>query len=232
MRDRAAADVERGPVAPGYPGRSTCTLARLLSWAPVIAPMTPVPITPGGAPGPARGGGGPVTGLVWRVRCRAVLAGPAPADPAGGLDRLLAGEAGWCGEMTGGGPVTQPDEDLVRTAIAAFGRGDLGALQDQFFAADIVWHIAGTGPLAGDYHGAAQVMELLAKISELSGGTVRTELRDVSDDRTVVFTAIRAERAGKQLQLNLVHVIHAENGKATEVWTQSSDPAAAAEFWS
>ena len=128
--------------------------------------------------------------------------------------------------------MTQPNEDAVRAASAAFGRGDLGALRDQFFAADIVWHIAGTGPLAGDYHGVAQVMELLAKVSELSDGTVRTELRDVSDDCTVVFTAIRAGRAGKQLQLNLVHVIRAENGKATEVWTQSSDPAAAAEFWS
>ena len=128
--------------------------------------------------------------------------------------------------------MAQPDEDLVRAASAAFGRGDLGALRDQFFAADIVWHIAGTGPLAGDYHGVAQVMELLAKVAELSGGTVRTELRDVSDDCTVVFTAIRAGRAGKQLQLNLVHIIRAENGKATEIWTQSSDPAAAAEFWS
>jgi ketosteroid isomerase-like protein len=128
--------------------------------------------------------------------------------------------------------VTQPDKDLVQAASAAFGRGDLGTLRDQFIAADIIWHIAGTGPLAGDYYGVAQVMELLAKISELSGGTLRTEVRDVSDDRTVVFTAIRAGRAGKQLQLNLVHVIHAENGKATEVWTQSSDPAAAAEFWS
>jgi len=128
--------------------------------------------------------------------------------------------------------VAQPDEDLVRAASAAFGRGDLGALRDQFFAADIVWHIAGTGPLAGDYHGVAQVMELLAKVAELSGGTVRTEVRDVSDDCTVVFTAIRAGRAGKQLQLNLVHIIRAENGKATEIWTQSSDPAAAAEFWS
>jgi len=167
----------------------------------------------------------------------AVLSWPGqrPVDPSGGVDSLLAGDAGWCGEMTGGGPVTKPDEDLVRAASAAFGRGDLaalGALGDQFCASDIVWHIAGTGPLAGDYHGAAQVMELLATISELSGGTVRTELRDVSDDRTVVFTAIRAGRAGKQLQLNLVHVIHAENGKVTEVWTQSSDPAAAAEFWS
>jgi ketosteroid isomerase-like protein len=128
--------------------------------------------------------------------------------------------------------VTQPDEDLVQAASAAFARGDLDVLRDQFMAADIIWHIAGTGPLAGDYYGVAQVMELLAKISELSGGTVRTEVHDVSDDRTVVFTAIRAGRAGKQLQLNLVHVIHAENGKATEMWTQSSDPAAAAEFWS
>ena len=130
--------------------------------------------------------------------------------------------------------MTQPNEDLVRTASAAFGRGDLGALQDQFFAADIVWHIAGTGPLAGDYQGAAQVMALLGKIAQLSGSTVRPELHDVlvSNDHTVALTTIRAERAGKQLQLNLVHVIHAENGKATEVWTHSSDPAAAAEFWS
>ena len=126
----------------------------------------------------------------------------------------------------------QPDEDLVQAASSAFRRGDLGALQEQFIADDIVWHIAGTGPLAGDYYGVAQVMELLAKVCELAGGTLRTELRDVSDDRTVVFTAIRAGRAGKQLELNLVHVIRAENGKATEVWTQSSDPAAAAEFWS
>jgi uncharacterized protein len=130
--------------------------------------------------------------------------------------------------------MTQPNEDLVRAASAAFGRGDLGALQSQFFADNIVWHVAGTGPLAGNYAGVAQVMGVLGKISELSGGTVQPQLHDVlvSADHTVALTTIRAERAGKQLQLNLVHVIHAENGKATEVWTHSSDPAGAAEFWS
>jgi ketosteroid isomerase-like protein len=139
------------------------------------------------------------------------------------------GAAGW----PEGGPMTQPNEDLVRAASAAFGRGDLTALQDQL-ADDIVLHVAGTGPLAGDYTGVAQVMGLLGKISELSGGTVQSELHDVlvSTDHTVALTTIRAQRAGKQLQLNLVHVIHSANGKATEVWTSSSDPAAAAEFWS
>jgi uncharacterized protein len=130
--------------------------------------------------------------------------------------------------------VTQPNEDLVRQASAAFGGGDLSALRDQFFADDIVWHIAGTGPLAGDYEGAAEVVGQLTKISELSGGSVQPQVHDVlvSNDHTVALVTISAERAGKQLQLNLVHVIHAENGKAAEVWTHSADPAAAAQFWS
>ena len=130
--------------------------------------------------------------------------------------------------------MTQPNEDMVRAASAALARGDLSTLQNQFMADNIVWHIAGTGPLAGDYEGVAQVMGVLGKISELSGGTVRPELHDVlvSNDHTVALTTIRAQRAGKQLQLNVVHVIHSANGKATEVWTSSSDPAAAAEFWS
>jgi len=129
--------------------------------------------------------------------------------------------------------VTQPNEDLVRAASAAFGRGDLSALRDEFFAEDIIWHVAGTGPLAGDHQGAATVLALLGTISDLSAGTTRTELHDVlvSSDHVVALATVRAERAGKQLQLNLVHVIHAENGKATEVWTHSSDPAAAAQFW-
>jgi uncharacterized protein len=130
--------------------------------------------------------------------------------------------------------VTQPNEDLVRQASAAFGRGDISALRDQFFADDIIWHVAGTGPLAGDFEGAAEVIGQLTKIAELSGGSVQPQVHDVlvSNDHTVVLVTISAQRAGQQLQLNLVHVIHAENGKAAEVWTHSADPAAAAQFWS
>jgi ketosteroid isomerase-like protein len=129
--------------------------------------------------------------------------------------------------------MTQPDEDLAWAASSAYGRGDFSALQNQFFADDIVWHVAGTGPMAGQYEGIAQVMSVLGKLSQLSGGTVETELHDVlvSNDHTVALATIRAERSGKKLQLNLVHVIHSVNGKATEVWTYTSDPTAAAEFW-
>ena len=130
--------------------------------------------------------------------------------------------------------MAHPNEDLARGANAAFGRGDLGALQSQFFAEDIRWHVSGRGALAGDYEGVAKVMQLLGRIFELSGGTARIELHDVlaNDDHTVTLAANHAERAGKQYRDNLVPVIHVQGGKAAEVWTHPADPYAAAEFWS
>jgi ketosteroid isomerase-like protein len=49
---------------------------------------------------------------------------------------------------------------------------------------------------------------------------------------TYNLTAVRAERAGKQYQDKLVHVMQVRDGKATEVWTYAADPFAAEEFWS
>src|SRR5260370_19488568 len=130
--------------------------------------------------------------------------------------------------------MTDPTEDLARQANAAFARGDLAALRPQFFAENIRWHIPGRGPLAGDYEGVTQVIELFGRIFELSGGTARIELHDVlaNDNHTVSLATIRAERTGKQYQDNLVQVIHVQNGKAVEVWTHPADPYAAEAFWS
>ena len=130
--------------------------------------------------------------------------------------------------------MTQSGEDRVRQANAAFGSGDLGALQSQFLAEDVVWHVPGRGPLAGDYQGIAEVMGLFGKISELSGGTARFTLHDVlaNGDHMISLATITAERAGKQYQDKLVHVMQVRDGKATEVWTYAADPFAAEEFWS
>src|SRR5260370_57221 len=100
--------------------------------------------------------------------------------------------------------MTHPNEDLARQANAAFARGDLAALRTQFFAENIRWHIPGRGPLAGDYEGVTQVIELFGRIFELSGGTARIELHDVlaNDNHTVSLATIPAERAGKQQPSN------------------------------
>jgi ketosteroid isomerase-like protein len=130
--------------------------------------------------------------------------------------------------------MAHPNENLVREGIAAFQRGDLDALQHQFFAEDIRYHVPGRSPVAGDYQGAAQVIELYGRLFELSGGTLRVELHDVvaNDEHAASLITLRAERAGKQLEDNTVQTFHIRDGKATEIWTHTTDLYAVDEFWS
>jgi ketosteroid isomerase-like protein len=130
--------------------------------------------------------------------------------------------------------VAHPNEDLVREGFAAFGRGDMDALRKQIFAEDIRYHVPGRSPLAGDYEGIEQVLQLFARLFELSGGTFSAELHDVlaNDEHAVALTTVRAERAGKQLTDNQVLTFHIRDGKASEAWVQATDQYAGDEFWS
>jgi uncharacterized protein len=129
--------------------------------------------------------------------------------------------------------MTHPNEDLIRQGVDAYARGDIEALRTRFFAPDIRWHFPGRSPFAGHHQGADQVAEFFRKLGVLSGGTHRIELHDViaNDDHAVALHLTRAERAGKQLQINAVQVFHIRDGKITEAWTTHSDPYAFDEFW-
>ena len=126
------------------------------------------------------------------------------------------------------------NEDLEREGFAAFARGDMDALRKQYWADDIRWHVSGRSPLAGDYEGAEQVIELFARLFELTGGALSIELHDVlaNDEHAVALFTARAERAGRQLTDNMVQTFHMRDGKVSEVWTQATDLYAQDEFWS
>jgi uncharacterized protein len=130
--------------------------------------------------------------------------------------------------------MAHPNEDLLREGYAAFGRGDLDALQDQFFAPDISWHYPGKSPFSGDYHGVSEVVGWLVRTFEVSGGTIRVELNNVvaSDDLAVALTTVSAQRDGKALLDDTVQVFRVRDGKATEVWTYPTDVYANDAFWS
>ena len=129
--------------------------------------------------------------------------------------------------------MAHPNEDLVRESVAAFGRGDMAALQ-KTWAEDIRWHIPGRGLLAGDYQGVEQVTQLFALLAEVTGGTASVELHDVlaNDDHAANLFTLRGERAGKQLNENVVLIYHFRDGKITEMWSYPADQYAVDEFWS
>jgi len=107
-------------------------------------------------------------------------------------------------------------------------------LRDQIFAEDIRYHIPGRSPVAGNYEGIEQVLHLFARIFELSGGTFRTELHDVvaNDEHATALFTIRGERAGKQLNDNMVQAYHIRDGRVSEAWSHQTDLYAVDEFWS
>ena len=129
--------------------------------------------------------------------------------------------------------MAHPNEDLVRESFAAFGRGDMDAMQ-KYWTDDIRYHVPGHSLLAGDYEGQKQMVGQLARSSELTGGTFSAEMHDalVNDEHAAVMLTIRGERAGKQLNENVVLVYHFRDGKIAEVWSHPTDQYAVDEFYS
>src|SRR5262249_49759490 len=113
-------------------------------------------------------------------------------------------------------------------------RGDIQAALAEIMSPDVVWHVPGRGPLAGDLAGLEAVGAHFARLAKLSGGTARVEVHDVlaNDEHVVALHAVRTERAGKKLDLNALHLFHVRDGKITEVWTVHHDLYAWDDFWS
>ena len=102
--------------------------------------------------------------------------------------------------------MAHPNEDLVREGFAAFGRGDMDALRNQFFAKDIHYHVSGRSFISGDHEGPEQVIQVFTRIFEWMGGTFSFEVHDVvaNDEHAVALLTVRGERAGKQLTNHLI----------------------------
>ena len=130
--------------------------------------------------------------------------------------------------------MAHPNEVLVREAFAALGRGDIDALGSQYWAEDIRYHLPGRSLLAGDYEDVTQVLGMLSRTFELSGGTFSAELHDVlaNDEQAVALYTGRAERAGKHWEDNVALVIHIRDGKVTEMRLYPADQYGWDKFWS
>ena len=129
--------------------------------------------------------------------------------------------------------MAHPNEDLARKGYAAFSSGDVATLND-LFADDIVWHVGGRSPLAGDYKGKDAVFGFFTKTMEITGGTFRLDVHDLlaNDEHVVALTHVSGQRDGKSMDDNSVQVLHVKDGKVTESWFHPGDAYAADEFWS
>ena len=128
----------------------------------------------------------------------------------------------------------QENAEMMRNGYAAFSRGDMEALRNELFAADLVWHQGGRNPTSGDYRGVDEVLGLFTKLFQLTDGTFRVEIHDVlaSDEHAVVLARVSGQRAGRSVQNgDYAHVCHFRGGKLSEAWIVNVDPYGLDEFF-
>jgi uncharacterized protein len=128
--------------------------------------------------------------------------------------------------------MAHPNEDRIRKGYEAFSKGNLPAL-DEFFAEDILWHVGGRNPFSGDYKGRQEVYGFFAKLIEASGGTFKLDVHDIlaNDHHGVAMVYSQAQREGKTLADNTIHVFELEDGMVKEFWGYPSDMYTADDFW-
>jgi ketosteroid isomerase-like protein len=125
-----------------------------------------------------------------------------------------------------------PNVTAIRRGYEAFAAGDMATLRDTW-TEDIIWHVKGAGQLGGDYLGPDEVFGFLGKLAEETGGTFRLDVHAIlaDDEHGAVLATAIAERHGKSLSSQVVHVLHASDGKTREFWVATTDPAATLDFW-
>ena len=123
---------------------------------------------------------------------------------------------------------------LVRRGYEAFNTADVATLS-ALIADDAVQHVPGSSQIAGDYKGRdAILVDLYAKIAELTGGSVKAELESVTaegDDKVVAVHRARATRGSKQLDGRTTLVFTVKDGTFVDLEEHWEDEAAGDEFW-
>ena len=116
-----------------------------------------------------------------------------------------------------------PNEELIRTAYEAFGKGDIEHVT-RILHEDMTWHEAGHNPLSGDYNGRAAVLDYLARLAALTQGSFREEVHAVlADDRHAVVMTHHAWDAPHPYAGPGVQIYHVRDGMVTECWALNPD---------
>ena len=127
-----------------------------------------------------------------------------------------------------------PNVQRFRDYLGRYATGDLEALRD-FYDDGVLWHVAGSHPLSGDYVGKEALLDYFHKVRELTGGTLKLEPESIlaSDTHLAVFTRVTGERDGRRLDALLAQTFDVgPDGRWTQYFALADDQRAVDAFWS
>jgi ketosteroid isomerase-like protein len=130
-----------------------------------------------------------------------------------------------------------PNARLVREFHEAQNRFYAGAEQASvvaLLAEDVVWHVPGASPLAGEHRGLREVLAHFARRRELARGSFRIDVRGVlaDDQRTVILAGGEVRRGDEVSTWGTIGIFRVADGRIAECWVLPHDQRSFDEIWS
>jgi len=125
-----------------------------------------------------------------------------------------------------------PNVQRMRDGYDAFAKGDMAALRE-LMTEDVVWHVAGSTPLSGDYEGIDAVLAFFGETMEITGGSFRAEPRTLLSDDAYGAAPVNvtAHRGDRHLDVLNVQVARWRDGRVAEFWDTTTDTDASEAFY-
>ncbi len=132
-------------------------------------------------------------------------------------------------------PAIELIAELHRRQNEMYGGGSVDAVAE-LLAEDIVWHVPGASPIAGDHRGVKGVIAYFEQRRRLAGATMQMEPGEVleSGEAVVQLVAGSADMGGHRVTWQTVGVyrVDADQGWIREVWLVPLDSELFDRIWS
>ena len=114
-----------------------------------------------------------------------------------------------------------------------YAEGDPGAVR-ALLSEHVAWHVPGTSPIAGSYHGRDAVIEYMLARRQLADGTFRMHRLDIltgGGQTVAVLTDGEAVTGGTVRRWSTVGLYRLEDGRVAECWLLPLDQAEFDDIW-
>jgi hypothetical protein len=109
--------------------------------------------------------------------------------------------------------------ELHRRQGEMYAGGPVGPVAE-LLAPDIVWHVPGTSPIAGDHRGVEQVLSYFERRRELADATMRMHPGEVVSEGEAVAQLVEGSAMldGEEVSWQTVGVYRIDSRRVREVW--------------
>lgn len=113
--------------------------------------------------------------------------------------------------------------DVVHAMYQCFKNGDMEKLRNEIFSQDIVWHLPGRSPIAGDKKGMTEVLGFFGSLRKL-GLTVTPEgMTPLGEEKVAEFYHAAGSANGVELKAYNCNLYTVRAGRIVEVQVFMSD---------